>query len=76
MILLITYLVGYALVYPKTFVWALEEFVTWQPYCTGDVVFSLFMATIINFFYPAILLGIILNNLVLQPFISYLNRSE
>ena len=75
MIRLFAYLVGYAIAYPKVFMVVLKD-ISWKPYDTDDVVFSLVFSALITFFYPAIFVGIIFNNLVIQPFISYLNRSE
>jgi hypothetical protein len=75
MILLFAYLVGYAIAYPKMFM-AILKYVSHKPYDTEDVVFSLAISALITFFYPAIFVVIIFNNFVIQPFISYLNRSE
>jgi len=75
MIRLFAYLVGYAIAYPKVFIVVLKNFND-KPYDTDAVVFSLAISALITFFYPAIIVGIIFNNLVIQPFISYLNQSE
>lgn len=75
MIRLFAYLIGYAIAYPKCFITILKNFND-KPYDTDAVVFSLVISALITFFYPAIFVGIIFNNFVIQPFISYLNRSE
>ena len=75
MIFLIAYLTGYAIYYPIAFKYLLSED-SCKPYDTGDVVFSFIMGAIFSLFYPVIIAGTAINNLFVQPFIQYLNRSE
>jgi len=74
-IFLIAYLTGYAICYPIVFKYLLSEF-SYKPYDTDDVMFSFMFSAIITIFYPAIIAGTVINNLFVQPFIQYLNRSE
>ena len=75
MIFLIAYLTGYVFFFPKSFKWLLNE-MSYPPYDTDEVVFSFIMGAIISLFYPVIIAGTAINNLFVQPFIQYLNRSE
>jgi len=75
MILLLTYLIGYAICVPRMFNFFLKD-LSCPPYDTEDVVFCLFFAFGIGLFYPLVFVSIMINRLIIQQFIETLNRNE
>jgi len=74
-IFLIAYLTGYAICYPIAFKYILND-ISSKPYDVEDVATCLGLSAFFNFFYPAFIVGILIKNFFIEPFVDNLNRSE
>lgn len=75
MVLLFIYLTGYAICYPIAFKHLLND-ISYKPYDVEEVALCLGFSAFFNLFYPAFIVGILIKNFFIEPFVDYLNRNE